>query len=197
MLVDQIANLVDVAFGEDPPLVDQEDVRGHRLDFVQDVARHDDALAGAAPVLDHADGLAARDRIHARQRLVENQQLRIVRERLRHLDALPHALAVGADLLVRRRRSDRPSRARARAIARASRRRRRSAARAPSPTRARSSARRRRPAPGRSRCGSTAPGFCQIGSPSTRDAALARLELAGDQLHERRLARAVRARAAR
>ena len=99
MLVDQIANLVDVAFGENPPLVDQQDVGGHRFDLVQDVARHDDALARAAPLLDQTDRLAARDRIHAGQRLIEDQQFGIVRQRLRELHPLPHALAVGADLL--------------------------------------------------------------------------------------------------
>ena len=54
-----------------------------------------------------------------RERLVEDQQLRIVHERLRELDALAHALAVGADALVggvhqidgRRARVRRPSRA--------------------------------------------------------------------------------------
>ena len=40
--------------------------------------------------------------IHAAQRLVEDQHLGIVRDGLRHLDALTHPLAVGADLLVRR-----------------------------------------------------------------------------------------------
>ena len=59
MRVDQVADLVDVAFGEDPAVVDQQDVRRHRLDLVEDVARDDDALAGARPVLDQADGLAA------------------------------------------------------------------------------------------------------------------------------------------
>ena len=39
--------------------------------------------------------------IHARQRFVEDQQLRIVDDRLGELDALAHAFAVGADLLVR------------------------------------------------------------------------------------------------
>src|SRR5205085_2436228 len=48
MIVDEIANLVHVAFGENPSLVDQQDVRRHRFDFVQDMARHDDALARAA-----------------------------------------------------------------------------------------------------------------------------------------------------
>ena len=33
------------------------------------------------------------------QRLVEDEEIGIVRNRLRQLDALPHALAVGADLL--------------------------------------------------------------------------------------------------
>ena len=42
------------------------------------------------------------ERIHAGERLVENQQLRLVDDRLRELHALAHALAVGADLLVRR-----------------------------------------------------------------------------------------------
>ena len=64
--------------------------------------------------------LRRRDRIHARQRLVEDEQFRIVDERLRHLDALAHALAVGADLLVRRRRSGRPSSSARAAIAAAS-----------------------------------------------------------------------------
>jgi len=101
MRVDQVADLVDVAFGQDAAVVDQQDVRRHRLDLVEDVARDDDVLAGARPVLDEPNGLAAHQRIHPGERLVEDQQFRIVDERLRQLDALPHALAVGADLLVR------------------------------------------------------------------------------------------------
>ena len=58
-------------------------------------------LPCARPVLDQPDRPAPHQRIHAGQRLVEDQQLGIVHERLRQLDALPHALAVGADLLVR------------------------------------------------------------------------------------------------
>ena len=101
MLVDQVANLVHVAFGDDAAVVDQQDVRRHRLDFVQDVARHQDALARAPPLLDQSNRAAPHDRIHAAQRLVEDQQLGIVHDRLRELDALAHALAVAADLPVR------------------------------------------------------------------------------------------------
>jgi hypothetical protein len=34
MLVDELANLVNVPLGEDAAVVDEEDVRGHRLDLV-------------------------------------------------------------------------------------------------------------------------------------------------------------------
>jgi hypothetical protein len=64
------------------------------------VARHEDALSGARPLLDHANRLPPRNGIHARERLIENQQLGIVHDGLGELDALAHALAVGADLLV-------------------------------------------------------------------------------------------------
>ena len=70
-------------------------------------------------------------------------------------------------------------------------RRRRSAGRSARPTRGRSSARRTRPARDRSRCGSTAPGSPD-GLAEDRERALARPELTGDELHERRLAGAVR-----
>src|SRR5690242_6380469 len=90
VLVDELPDLMDVAFGEDPAVVDQQDVRRHRLDLVQDMARNDDALAGAAPLADQANGLAAAQRIHAGKRLVENEELWIVHERLRHLHALAH-----------------------------------------------------------------------------------------------------------
>ena len=44
---------------------------------------------------------APHQRVHAAQRLVEDEQLGVVHDRLRQLDALPHALAVAADLPVR------------------------------------------------------------------------------------------------
>ena len=84
------------------PLLISRMFAGHRLDLVQDVARDDDALARAGPVANHPDGAAAGQRVHARQRLVENEQLRIVDDGLRQLDPLAHALAVGANLLVGR-----------------------------------------------------------------------------------------------
>ena len=163
-----------VAFGEDPAVVDQQDVRRHRLDLVQDVARDEDALARrGAQSLIRRMVLRAHQRIHAGQRLVENQQLGIVHQRLRQLDALPHALAVGADLLVGGVHQIDRARARAARRASASRRSRPfSAHQRRDPFEARSSGRRTHPAPDRSRCGEYSAGLPQIGSPSTRIAPL-------------------------
>ena len=52
------------------------------------------------PVAEQPNRLAPRERIHPGQRLVEDEQLGLVRNRLRELDALAHAFAVGADALV-------------------------------------------------------------------------------------------------
>ena len=65
----------------------------------------------AAHVANQLNRPAALDRVHAVQRLVEDEQLGIERDGLRELDALPHALAVRADLLSAARRSGRRPRA--------------------------------------------------------------------------------------
>src|SRR6185437_12928906 len=52
------------------------------------------------PLANEANSSSPHQWIHAAQRLVEDQHVGIVRERLRHLDALAHAFAVGTDLLV-------------------------------------------------------------------------------------------------
>ena len=52
MLVDEFANLVDVPFRDDAAVADEEDIRRHRLDFVQDMTRHENALPRSAPFLD-------------------------------------------------------------------------------------------------------------------------------------------------
>ena len=50
-----------------------------------------------APLLEQRDGLGARHGVEAVERFVEHDHARVVRDRLRQLDALPHALAVGRD----------------------------------------------------------------------------------------------------
>ena len=71
MLVDQLPYLVNVALGENPPVVDQQDVWRHQLDLVQDVTRDDDRLACFGPILDHLDRSPATKWVHTGQWLVE------------------------------------------------------------------------------------------------------------------------------
>ncbi len=191
MLVDEVADVVNVAFGEDPAVVDEEDVRGHRLDLVQDVARDDDRLSGAGPFADQADRAPAGERVHARERLVEDEERGVVDDGLRELDALAHALAVGANLLARRvHQIDDGERAPRRFVGRllveaveAHERGHPLEARHPLVERVLLRAKADL---------EIQPGIPPDGLAEDRHRALARPELAGDELHERRLAGTVR-----
>src|SRR6266540_1802362 len=97
MLVDQRADRVKVPRGDRLPVVDQNDVLRHPLDLVQDVGRHEDVPALTGEPGDRPENLHAADRIGPGQRLVEDQNLRVVRERLRELRPLPHPAAVPAE----------------------------------------------------------------------------------------------------
>ena len=150
------------------------------------------ALAGAGPVADHPDGLAPPERVHARERLVEDQQLGIVDERLRQLDALAHALAVGADLLVGRlHQVDAPSARPRRVVGLLLRE-------AVEADQRRDPLEPGHPLVERVLLGAEPDLEVELRVAPDRlaehlDRPLARLQLTGDQLHERRLAGAVRA----
>ena len=67
------------------------------------MARHEDAAAGVAKCVEEGDHVATLDRVEARERFVENEYLRVVHQRARHLDALAHAFrelpdGLGADV---------------------------------------------------------------------------------------------------
>ena len=95
--------LVDRALRRDLPLVHDDDVIAGVLDVGQQVRREDqvDALV-VAEVVDQLEHLVAALRVHAVGRLVEEQQIGIVDERLRELDALLHAGRVGLEVAVAR-----------------------------------------------------------------------------------------------
>ena len=80
-------------------------------------------LPSAAQPQDQVADLLAADRIEAAHRLVEDDHLRVVHQRLRDADALQHALRVGAEARVGRVARDRPARAARSTRARALRRR--------------------------------------------------------------------------
>ena len=73
----------------------------HALDLRQQVGRHHDRDAELPPdARDEVEHLVAAGRVEAVRRLVEKHQLRVVYQRLRELDALPHAGRVAAHLAV-------------------------------------------------------------------------------------------------
>ena len=73
MLVDEVADVVDVALGQDLALVDEDDLAGQGLDLGQDVARDEDRPALVSILLDEPDDLALAQRIQPVERLVEDR----------------------------------------------------------------------------------------------------------------------------
>ncbi len=80
--------LVDRARGDDPTAGDDDDVFAHVLDEVELMAAEDDAHARRRPLADDLGHGRDADRIEAAEGLVEHEQLGIVGERGRQLDAL-------------------------------------------------------------------------------------------------------------
>jgi hypothetical protein len=107
------AELVDAAGGSlqfvdrplrrDLPLVHDDHVVAGVLDVGQQVRRQDQADVLVVPeIADELEHLVAAFRVHAVGRLVEEQQIGIVHQRLRQLDALLHARGVGVHVAVAR-----------------------------------------------------------------------------------------------
>ena len=80
--------LVDGAGGDDAAPGDDDDVLADVLDQVELVAREDDPDAGRGPLLDDLGHRRDADRVQAGERLVEDEQLRVVGERDGQLDPL-------------------------------------------------------------------------------------------------------------
>ena len=96
MVVETVADLGhrtdrgDAAAGHDGDVVRQ------LLQFVQLVAGRQQTLPLLGQPAEQGDELGPADRVDAAERLVEDQQLRVVQQRLGQLDALAHPLGVAA-----------------------------------------------------------------------------------------------------
>ena len=77
--------------------MDQNDVLGEALDLVQDVARRKDAGAPEPELAEELEHLMPGDRVEAGERLVDDEQLGLVCDRLGELGALAHALRITRD----------------------------------------------------------------------------------------------------
>ena len=119
-VVHQVAQGPIVAGGGQAALGDHEHVRSESGHLVEHVTRHEQALAGRPELVEEADHAVALHRVETRQRFVEHEQVGIVDERRRQLDALAHALRVGTDRLrfvgVERDLVERPRRRPARVV---------------------------------------------------------------------------------
>ena len=87
------------AVGDDLAAVDDDDARAGRLDLLQDVGREDDRLV-LAHALDEVAHLVLLVGIEAVGRLVHDQHVRIVDQRLREAGAVLVALGERVDALV-------------------------------------------------------------------------------------------------
>jgi len=92
------AQVVDRPGGDDPAAVDDHDVLAHVLHQVELVAREDDADAGRRALAKDRRHRLDAERVEAAERLVENEQLRIVDQGRPELDALLVAVRQGLEL---------------------------------------------------------------------------------------------------
>ena len=94
---------VDRPVDRHPPLVHHDDVIAGVFDVRQQMRRQDQIHALVVAQIAHElEHLVAALRIHAVGRLVEEQQIGIVDERLRQLDPLLHAGRIGLDVAIAR-----------------------------------------------------------------------------------------------
>ncbi|MFH1843814.1 MAG: hypothetical protein ABIF77_11480 [bacterium] len=97
MIVNLVPDLGHITLGQHLAVIDENDGAGHGLDFGQDVTRDQHRFPPPAELLHQLDDLLARYRIHAVQRLVHEDDFRIVRQRLGQLDLLAHTLGIATE----------------------------------------------------------------------------------------------------
>ena len=101
----------DAALGQDLAAVDDRDAGAQLLELGQDVAADEDRLAHRAQLAEELAQLDPGARVEARGRLVEEQHLRIVDERVGQAQPLLHPARERLDVLRRACRRGRPARA--------------------------------------------------------------------------------------
>jgi hypothetical protein len=93
VLVQALADLADAAEGHALAALDDDDRIADLGQLGQDVARDEHRLAARGELAHELAELDARPRVEARRRLVEDQQRRVVEQRLGQVQPLAHALA--------------------------------------------------------------------------------------------------------
>src|SRR2546422_1912855 len=104
VFVDERGNGVDAARRNRFPVVNQHDVVRDALDLIEDVGRHDHVAAVAGEVGDRPQDVDPSRGVRPGERLIEDQDLRVVGEGLCKFRALAHPATVSAGGSVRRTR---------------------------------------------------------------------------------------------
>ena len=97
-VANEVADRARLALGHETAVDEHDDAGRHALDLVQHVRGDEHRAALGAEPPDQLDDVPALHGVEAVERLVEQQQLGRVHERLGQLDALAHALREAADL---------------------------------------------------------------------------------------------------
>ena len=85
------AQLVQRAIGDQPSLGDDPDAIGHALGDLQDMGRHDHGAPGPHTLPQHFLDDARRTGVEAGERLVQDDESRVMHQRARQRHFLPHA----------------------------------------------------------------------------------------------------------
>ena len=101
--------LVERAFGDQPSVGDDTDAVGHALGHLENMRRHDDGGAGGNALAQRILDLTGGPGVEAGERLVEDDQPRIVHERAREGHFLLHAAGKSFAPLVRVRLKAEPA----------------------------------------------------------------------------------------
>ena len=84
-------DLADASGAQDATVVDDRDAGAHLAELGEDVAADEDRLAHRSQLAEDLAHLDSRSRVEARRRLVEDQQCRVVDQRVGEAQALAHA----------------------------------------------------------------------------------------------------------
>ena len=104
-----VRNSSSVPCGDQPAAGDHADAVGHALGDFEDMRGHDDGAAGRDALAQHVLDLPRRAGVEAGQRLVEDDQPRLVHQRAGERHLLPHALGEALAALVGVRREAEPA----------------------------------------------------------------------------------------
>src|SRR5262249_14812078 len=94
MTINQIPNVANVPLGDEPAVIQEHDFWSQRFDFMEHMARDDDAFPFTPEANNDVHQIASSNRVGSGQRLIEKEHLGVMKQGLRNLCPLSHSLGV-------------------------------------------------------------------------------------------------------